>query len=514
MTTFTETPTANMYYSGAANTKTFDTITATVNVSGDTPVMVKSQFMSADFTANLTAETPETFLFFKPVVEFTANLNSDDTPPFAYIFFNIANFAAESWSCSKNVSDSIMTFNAEIDKQTIPPYWNYLLLYMPGVDPASPPNEKDYCIFMGFIPGASFANRIVNDKANIQGFDNGWYLANQFIPSDQTVTPEATNPATTLKTLLGDAACMATTGIDIFKGNITDIASWATIQKSFMWKFDTKKRKAIDEMCDYTGQIFQIKPVQVGSGPYYPSGYFIPYSSIDDANVGLDLPAIVVFTAPDNYVVDIDVNVTEEAKINRVRVHGTNRETGLWKTKTEEHADVTAGEALPRELVIPDYVPEPPPADAAALQTAVDAKATELYTLFHTNATTTKVRAKLTRRGDLQLYQKVGFVGYSTVPAYSAPSTNIMRIVSIEYTKNVTDNFVTIICISDKDLSNDLARRIALGDDAISGQQDLIGDMMQGLGENEVGEVTAISGSVATVTLEKDGKSIEARVLN
>ena len=518
MTTFTETPTANMYYSGAVNPKTFDTISATVNVSADTPVMVKIHVLSAECTVNLTAETPGTIVIFKPVVEFTVNLNSDDTLSFAYIFFNIANFAVESWSCSKNVSDSIMGFSAEIDKQTIPPYWNYLLLYMPGVDPASPPNEKDFCIFMGFIPGALFANEIANNKARIQGFDNGWYLANQYIPSDKTVTLEATNPATTLKTLLGDAASMAVTGIDISNGNIIDITGWAAMQKSFMWKFDTKKRKAIDEMCDYTGQIFQLKPLQVGSGPYsgpyYPSGYFIPYSSIDDPSTGLDLPDIAVFTAPDNYVVNINVEITEADKVNRVRVHGTNRETGIWKTKTEEHANVTAGEEIPRELIISNYVPEPPPADAAALQTAVDAKAAELYTLFHTNATTIKVTARLTRRGDLQLYQKVGFVGYSSIPAYSAPSTNAMRIVNISYTKNATDNFITIECIADKDLSNDLARRMALGADDISGQQDIIRDMMQGLGENEIGEVTAISGSVATVTQEKDGKSVEARILN
>jgi hypothetical protein len=512
MTVYYETPTANIYYTPTVNTKTTDLVEVTVNVSGDTPVLIPG--LLVEFTAEVSAETPTTLTTFALNVEFTAKVDSSNVVPFVYIFFNIANFAVDNWTCSKNIADPIMNFSANIDQHSIPTYWNYLLLYMPGPDPADPPNEKDYCVFMGFIPGASFINKAANNKASINGFDNGWYLANQYIPSDQTVTVEATNPATTLKTLLGDDSCMQITGIDIFKGNIVDVSSWSSIQKSFMWKFDTKKRKAIDEMCDYTGQIFLLKPLQAGAGPYYPSGYFVDYADIDDADAGLDLPDIAVFTDPDDHVISIDVDVTEAEKVNRVRVHGTNRETGLWKTATEEHADVTSGSELPRELVIPDYIPEPPPADAAALQTAVDNKATELYALFHTNASVTKVRATLTRRGDLQLYQKVGFVGYSTVPGYSSPSTNVMRIINIEYRKTATEDIVTIECVLDKDLSNTLARRIALGKDTISGQQDIMADMLQGLGENEIGEVTAINGNVATVTLEKDGKVIEARILN
>ena len=78
----------------------------------------------------------------------------------------------------------------------------------------------------------------------------------------------------------------------------------------------------------------------------------------------------------------------------------------------------------------------------------------------------------------------------------------------------MVDDVVSIQCIPVKDLSADKARRMALKDDSISGMQNVFGDMMEGMPENEVGEVTAITGSVATITLEKDGKSVEARILN
>lgn len=432
--------------------------------------------------------------------------------PHAYIFTNIDNFSIESWTVSKNINDTLWRFSGAIDKHTVPSYFKNLLVEMVGLDRANPPAEKDYVIFLGFIPGANYVYQIANEKAELAGYDHGWYLSAQGIPSALTVTTDTVNPATTLKTMLGDADSLEETGLDIVLGNIIDIASWASIQKSFLWKFDTKKRKAINEIVDYTGSIFAVKPVKSIGDAYYPAAYLV--ADIDHATDGLDLPDIATFTDPNLYLIDVKMEINESEEINRVIVYGTNRETGLWKNKTVESADVTSHDTIPRELVIANYVPEPPPADAAALQTAVDAKAAELYALFYTNATTSIIKARLKRRADLELWQKVGFVGYSGIPEYSAPSTNVMRIVGITYRRSLNEDTVEITCIPTKDLSNELARRMALGADDISGQQDLIHDALQGIGENEVGEVTAITGSVATVTLEKDGKSVEARILN
>ncbi|MBC2746256.1 MAG: hypothetical protein HF975_04470 [ANME-2 cluster archaeon] len=483
-------------------------ITATVLA---TPSIPSTSEIAAPVTATVTA-TPEAapVQILAETVEDTVTVSTQ--LPHTYIFADIDYFKIESWSVSKNINDTLWRFSGRIDQHDVPSYFKNLLVKMTGLDRASPPAEKDYVIFLGFIPGANYVYQAANNKSDISGYDHGWYLSSQAILESLTVTTDTVNPATTLKTMLGDAGSLEETGLDILLGNIIDVASWPNIQKSFLWKFDTKKRKAIDELVNYTGSIFAVKPVKSIGNAYYPGVYFV--SDIDHATDGLDLPALATFSNPDPYLVDISMEVNEAEAINRVTIHGTNRETGLWKSKTEESAAVTSGDTIPRELVIANYVPEPPPADAAALQTAVDAKAAELYALFYTNATTRIIKATLKRRADLELWQQVGFVGYSGIPGYSAPSTNIMRIVDITYRRSLNQDIVEISCILTKDLSNETARRMALGADDISGQQDLMSDLLQGLGENEVGEVTAITGSVATITLEKDGKSVEARILN
>lgn len=485
-----------------------DSVNVTVTGTPATPTTTETvTTISTTVTLTPSEESAQSLV---ETVEETATL----TPqiPHTYIFATITNFDIIDWSVSKNINDTLWNFSGNIDKHEVPAYHKNLLVEMVGLDRNNPPAEKDYVIFLGFIPGANFVYQIANEKASLSGYDTGWYLSAQAIPSTMTVTTDTVNPADTLKTILGDVDSLKETGLDLELGNIIDIASWASIQKSFLWKFDTKKRKAIEEMVDYTGSIFAVKPVKSIGDAYYPAVYLV--ADIDHASDGLDLPDIAVFTSPDTYLIDIALETNESEEINRVIVHGTNRETGLWRDKTEESADVTAGDTIPRELIIPEYIPEPPPADAAALQTAVDTKATEIYALFHTNATTNIIKARLKRRGDLELWQKVGFVGYSGIPEYSAPSTNVMRIVEIVYNKTATEDIVSITCIPTKDLSNEKARRMALGADHISGQQDLITDVIHDMGVNEVGEVTAITGSVATITLEKDGKSVEARILN
>jgi hypothetical protein len=483
------------------------TVTATPVLGGAVSILVES------VTPVITTATPSLTGAASTLIDtIIETVTCTPSVPHVYIFTNIDNFNIEDWSVSKNITDTLWRFSGRIDKHTVPSYFKNLMVEMVGLDRDNPPAEKDYVIFLGFIPGANYVYQIANEKAELSAYDHGWYLSAQGIPSALTVTTDTTNPADTLKTMLGDADSLEETGLDIVLGNIIDIASWASIQKSFLWKFDTNKRKAIEEIVDYTGSIFAIKPVKSIGDAYYPAAYLV--ADIDHATDGLDLPAIATFTDPDSYLIDISMEVNESDEINRVIVYGTNRESGLWKNKTEESAAVTSGDTIPRELVIASYVPEPPPADAAALQTAVDAKAAELYALFYTNATTSIIRAKLKRRADLELWQKVGFVGYSGIPEYSAPSTNIMRIVAISYHRAANEDIVEITCIPTKDLSNETARRMAMGSDEIIGQQDIINDTLQGIGENEVGEVTAINGSVATVTLEKDGKSVEARILN
>lgn len=433
-------------------------------------------------------------------IQTTANVNLTITPntPHIYVFFDIDNFNIESWTVSKSIMDALWKFSGQIDGHDLPPTMKDFKASMDDH------NDVSRLLFVGIFPGAKYAFKIAANKAQLEGYDHGWYLAAQKVPASIRITDKTTNPADTVKTLLGATAWRGTCGIDPDSGNITDVASWAAIQKQFEWKSSTKKQKAIDEITDYVDSVFHLKFETIGGG-HYPVAYFVANADID-GGTGLDLPAKVTFTNPDPYLIDVSKEYDESEKVNRVTVHAVNRETGAWKSSTTETAGVTAGDELPIEMVIDAYVVEPPPASEAALQTAADNKATELYALFYTNATTTIINARLKKRADLELWQKIAFSGYSNIP------TDDMRIVAIEYAHGVVDDVITVQCIPVKDLSADKARRMALKDDSISGIQDIVGEALNEMPENVMGEVTAINGDIVTVQLEKDGKLIEARM--
>ena len=467
---------------------------ANVNISITPAIDEVAWVMSANVNISITPAV-------STEIQVSANVDISITPlaPHYYIFFDIDNFNIESWTVSKSIMDALWKFSGQIDGHDLPSAMKNFKASM------NDHNDVSRLLFVGIFPGAKYAFKIAANKAQLEGYDHGWYLAAQKVPATIRITDKTTNPADTVKTLLGAAAWRGTCGIDPDSGNITDVAAWASIQKQFEWKSSTKKQKVIDEITDYVDSVFHLKFQTIGGG-HYPVAYFVANADID-GGTGLDLPAKVTFTSPDPHLIDVSKEYDESEKANRVAVHAVNRETGAWKSSTTETAGVAAGDELPIEMVIDVYVVEPPPASEAALQTAADAKAAELYALFYTNATTTIISARLKKRADLELWQKVAFSGYSDIP------TDDMRIVAIEYSHSVVDDVVTIQCIPVKDLSADKARRMALKDDSISGMQDIVTDALMAMPENEIGEVTAIVGDVATVELEKDGKTIEARII-
>jgi hypothetical protein len=425
-------------------------------------------------------------------------------PPLVLQFIDLDNYPMIEWSASKNINDALWKFSGSVELHDIPGTFKNLRAIMP--DHA----DVDHCVFMGFIPGADYKFGTAKKTAQMDAYDHGWYLASQVVPL--RITDKDTNPATTLKTMLGDDDWAAKTGLNCVDGHINDVVDWTgaagvATQKSFEWKLETKKQTAINDMCDYSGSIFYIKYKAVG-GIWYTVAYFVADDAIDGAT-GFDLSAKVTFTKPDPYVINISKSLDESDKVNRIIVYATNREDGTWKTKTKESPEVTSGAEIPIEMVIPGYVVEPPPASDAALQTAADEKADELYGLFYTNATTTIINATLARRADLELWQKVAFSGYSNI------SSADMRIVGITYKHTATNDTVEIQCIPIKDMSNATARRMALKLDYVSGLRDVIADEVRRIVEAiEIGEVTAISGTIATIELEADGMSVSARVLN
>ncbi len=408
-------------------------------------------------------------------------------PIHAYVFTDIDNFLIEGWNVSKTIQDVLWKFSGGIDKLTTPTYFKNFIVT------ADDHLGAENIVFLGFIPGADYTLATVADKAILNAYDYGWYLSSQFVQLSIRITDEDTNPSDTIKTLLGGEDWTGTTGIEPYQ--IRDVADWATTKKPFIFDSKTSKWKAIKEICEYTHHVFFVKWRKTANDEYYSVAYFVHE---DDIDTYLDLPTMVTITSPDSYLMgDVKVEDKQEAKFNRVTVNGVNKITGTWYTKTVEAAGVTSGDELPIE-----HVYESMDLDS---QAKVDAKATELYNFFHTVARV--YTASLKKRMDLELYQKIKFMGYTKIEEVE------MRIVGITYRRSVAEDIVTISFTPDQNLSDLRKLMRSMGADFMTEQQRIKEDFFIDLTKIAVGEVTAIDGSEATVELEKDAGLVKARIL-
>ena len=418
-------------------------------------------------------------------LEYTGN--GGFLPLHAYVFTDIDSFLIEGWSISKTIQDVLWKFSGGIDKLTTPTYFkNFIVLADDHLD-------VEQIVFLGFIPGADYTLATVADKAILNAYDYGWYLSSQFVPLSIRITDEDTNPSDTIETLLGGEDWMGITGIEPYQ--IRDVLDWATTKKPFLWDSKTSKWKAIKEICEYTHHVFFVKWRKTANDEYYSVAYFVHE---DDIDTYLDLPGMVTITSPDSYLMgDVKIGDKQEAKYNRVVVNGVDKITGTWYTKTEESAGVTSGDELPIE-----HVYESTDLDS---QAKVDAKATELYTFFHTVARV--YTASLIKRMDLELYQKIKFMGYSKIEEV------VMRITGISYKRRAAEDIVEIQFTPDQNLSDLRKLMRSMGADFMSEQERIKEDFFIDLTKIAVGEITAIDGSEATVKLEKDEGLVKARIL-
>lgn len=178
-------------------------------------------------------------------------------------------------------------------------------------------------------------------------------------------------------------------------------------------------------------------------------------------------------------------------KINRVIVYGQTDE-GVLLEQTEESDEVISGEEKAIELVFENK--------DLNTQPKVDEAASYLFGVY--NSTLLKYEAEFKLRTDLQLLQKIKFMGYENIPELE------MRIIDITYQKKVADTRVKIRFVPDQPLSE-------LRDESYVTDQinDIIDDRIDEIEEIEIGTVTSVSGSEATVDLERGG-SVKARILN
>jgi len=316
------------------------------------------------------------------------------------------------------------------------------------------------------------------------------------VPSAYQHNTAATNPATVIAGLLGGDNWEATTGIEPY--NINTVAEWGTTLNTRVFDFDAKTTKAtaIQQICDYCRYMFVVKWRLIAGSYYRPAGYFISENDID---TDLDLPAAVTITSPDSYLkgkISIVSKVTE--RYNKITVTGRDP-AGTVFTKTESSPGLLNGDELPVEF--------PENSGAWTTQTQVDARALELYN-FYINPSTVWT-ATFQDRVDLDLLQKIKFIGYTT----RGVTEDWMRITSVRYTiGKAGDKTVQIEFTTDQAFSNINRMYRSNSPDTVTETEAIFDGKMAQVPQNEVGTVTAIDGNTATITLE-DGRVVTARII-
>lgn len=279
-------------------------------------------------------------------------------------------------------------------------------------------------------------------------------------------------------------------------------------KKSFTWNAEITKADAIKEICKYCEFVFTVKPRENPEGPIpISSGYFV---SADEVDAELALPAMVTITKDlnDSELITIPMADNKYAKkINRVIVRGANPLTGHWFAATKETIEVTDKEERPIEFYYES-------SDLIS-QGLVNAKAESLLSFY--NHSPDIYKAVFEQRFDLQLYQKMKFVGFDKIPEEEMRITNITYFMGARKPKGPIIRQVDIGFTSDKKLSDLLAleRDMSIEFELIVREiiRETIKEGEGGL-PNFVGTVIAIDENEATVELEKDLSLLKARIFD
>ena len=424
--------------------------------------------------------------------KYTVEIVKDLTGRWSYPYLSISQFKLQDATITKSIQDKLWNCQVTLDE-----FYDISLTGMPRVVyTATDHLGNSHALFVGIMPESSPEGAAAANKTSMSGKDYGWYLANQYVPATYHHNTAGTNPATIITGLLGGASWLTTTGIEPY--NINSVTQWAGTLASRVFDFDSKttKAQAIEKICDYCRYMFIVKWRDVGDGYYQPTGYFIDENDIDTE---LDLPTEVTITAPDPYLegkIQVARRATE--RYNRVTVTGRNP-AGTVFTKMLSSPGLTAGDELPVE-----YVEN---SGSWTTQPQVDARCLELYN-YYVN-TTTVYTATFINRVDLALYQKIKFVGYTSL---GIPE-DWGRITAIQYTSTgAGKKVVRVEFTSDQSFSNINRMYRSNSPDFVLETESIFDGKMSQVAMNEVGTVTSIDGNTAEVLLE-DGRTVTARII-
>lgn len=398
---------------------------------------------------------------------------NDCWPEYGFVPLDIADYKTESWTVSKGIQDALWVLSTRIDKHEVPAFFDMLEVT------ATDHNDLPHTPFVGIIPAADLTLASAANKSALIGYDYGWYLTVQYVPSGERTTEEDTNPSETITTLLGGTAWATVTGIEPHR--INTVADWANIKKAFEFGDRCTRWKAIQEICEYCHFVFVVK-WRDRLGKWIPTAYFVHEDDIDSATIGIDIPADVTITEPDAHLMDgVSVKDSPEHQYNRVLATGYDAATGTYYYATAQTADVSAEKEIPVEYTLGDA--------ALNTQAKADARAQELLDFFQASSKVYVARFK--RRMDLELYQKISFEGYNKI------DTDTMRITRISYSRSAANDTVEIEFSKDQAIQQLRRLARAVDPDYVSGAQDMINIDLSDVGLIDVFDEPIAGGTAA-----------------
>lgn len=159
-----------------------------------------------------------------------------------------------------STTDSFWTLNQEIDEAHPLPFEARLGTKIIRQDKAG----IEHCVFYGFLPEKSTQLAYCADSTNVVGYDYGEYLSEQMVPAELLVLPATQEPSTWIRAVLGGDSWESVTGVMPYRIHV--IETWGTTipAKEFPFKRDTPIAKAIKDVTDYYGYIFNAKWINLG----------------------------------------------------------------------------------------------------------------------------------------------------------------------------------------------------------------------------------------------------------
>lgn len=170
--------------------------------------------------------------------------------------------------------------------------------------------------------------------------------------------------------------------------------------KQFVFKPETTRLDAINEICRYCGLIFNIKLIE-HDGVMVPGFFAVPASEIDQITGGFDLPTSIEFSGQNNYNITASPKIEgiQDEKYNMVTVYGGITSTGETTVASVYTPAVEEGERA-REYRIQDNFIE---------EKGSTAEIEAIKWLLYFNAPRATVSIQFVNRFDFELYQRVRF---------------------------------------------------------------------------------------------------------